>query len=236
MTSLLSDRAVKAAFRKAFSVGYTLMLGLFFLGVGYGVYARGCELPSFFPICMAAAIFAGSMEFLTIGLLLGAYNPLYAFFLTLIVNGRHLFYGISIFGKYKDTGWKKPWLVSGLIDESFSVNYILSLPDSVDKDWFMLFITMFFYASWVGGTSLGAVCGDVLTGVKGVEFVMPSLFIVIFVSQWQKESSHIHSLTGLIMAAVCLFLFGETYFLLPSLLFFTLWESIKYLRICHSRE
>lgn len=233
MASLLSDRAAKAAFRKAFSVGYTLMLGLFFLGVGYGVYARNCELPAFFPICMAAAIFAGSMEFLTIGLLLGAYNPLYAFLLTLIVNGRHLFYGISIFEKYKATGWKKPWLVSGLIDESFSVNYITPLPAGVDRGWFMLFITVFFYASWVSGTSLGALCGDVLTGIKGIEFVMPSLFIVIFVSQWQKESSHVHSLTGLILSAVCLLVFGKTYFLLPSLLLFTLWGSFKYLRIRH---
>ena len=235
-TLRLSEHRVKPAFLEALHTGYSLMLGILFLGIGYGVYAKGCGFDAIYPIGMATFIFAGSMEFICIELLLGAYNPLYALLLTLVVNGRHLFYGLSIFEKYKDTGWKKFGLVSGLIDESFSVNYITQLPPYVDRGWFMLFITLSLYVSWISGTVLGTVCGDFFTGIKGIEFVMPSLFIVIFISQWQKESSHTDSLMGIIMAAGCLWLFGKAYFLLPSLLLFSLWGSVRYhLSVKHNK-
>lgn len=222
--------SIKAAALKAMQTGFTLMAGILFLGIGYGIYMRSCGFGIIFPVCMAATIFAGSMEFITAGLLLGSFNPLYAFLLTLIVNGRHLFYGLSIFEKYKNTGWKKPWLISGLIDESFSVNYITKLPPNVNQDWFMFFITLFLYLFWVAGTTIGALCGSVATvNIKGIDFVMPALFIVIFISQWQKESSHSGSLMGVILSGGCLLLFGKTYFLLPSLLLFALLFSIHWL-------
>lgn len=227
--SQLSDSGIKTACVKALQAGYTLMSGIFFLGIGYGVYMRSCGFDIIYPVCMAATIFAGSMEFITAGLLLSSFNPLYAFLLTLIVNGRHLFYGISIFEKYKNTGWKKFWLVSGMIDESFSVNYITQLPSGVRQDWFMLFITVFLYISWVAGTTVGAICGAMAVfNIKGIDFVMPALFIVIFISQWQKENSHGGSLLGIALSMGCLLLFGKTYFLLPSLFLFAVIFSIRW--------
>lgn len=227
---------VKDAFVEAVRIGFTMMSGIFFLGIGYGVYMRSCDFDLIYPICMAAFIFAGSMEFITAGLLLSDFNPVYAFLLTLIVNGRHLFYGISIFDKYKDTGWKKFWLVSGMIDESFSVNYITKLHSSIRRDWFMFFITIFLYFSWMGGTTVGALCGSMqLFSIKGIEFVMPALFIVIFISQWQKETSHGGSLLGIIISVGCLLLFGKTYFLLPSLFLFTIIFSLRWLFISNKK-
>lgn len=227
-----SARAVRNACREALRIGFTLMPGIFFLGIGYGVYMRSCDFGILYPVCMAATIFAGSMEFITAGLLAGSFNPLYALLLTLVVNGRHLFYGLSIFDRYKDTGWKKCWLVSGLIDESFSVNYVTRLPPAIRKDWFMLFITLFLYLSWVGGTTVGALCGAMpVFSIQGVEFVMPALFIVIFISQWQKETSHASSLTGIGMGIGCLLLLGKTYFLPAALLLATLLFSLRWLFI-----
>ncbi len=226
----LSLYDVKTACVKAMQVGFTLMLGIFFLGIGYGIYMRSCGFGSIYPILMAATIFAGSMEFITAVLLLNEFNPVYAFLLTLVVNGRHLFYGISIFDKYKHTGWKKIWLISGMIDESFSVNYITKLPSCVRQDWFMLFITILLYLSWVLGSTVGAICGSMaIFNIKGIEFVMPALFIVIFISQWQKESSHNSSLLGVVLGIVCLLLFGKTYFLLPTLFLITFIFSIRWL-------
>lgn len=81
-----SARAIRNACREALRIGFTLMSGMFFLGIGYGVYMRSCDFGILYPVCMAATIFAGSMEFITAGLLAGCFNPLYALLLTLVVN------------------------------------------------------------------------------------------------------------------------------------------------------
>lgn len=218
-------RALKAAFKAAIPV----MAGFIFLGLGYGIYMTGCGFSPYWPACMAATIFAGSVEFIVAGLLLSTFNPLYALLLTFVVNGRHLFYGISILDKYQDTGWKKCFLVSGLVDEAFSLNYIADPPKDIPRDWYMLWITVLLYAAWVGGASLGGFAGATgLSGIKGIGFVMPALFIVIFISQWQKEESHASSVAGLAIASACLPLFGETYFLLPALVVVALGYTLKW--------
>lgn len=171
---------------------------------------------------MAALIFAGSMEFITVGLLMGPFDPLYAFILTLIVNGRQIFYSISMLETYNRAGWKKFFLVSGLIDEAFSLNYITKTPEGVDRDWFMLFVTVFLYLSWVSGTTIGALSGSMeILQIKGIGFVMTALFVVIFISQWQKEKTHGASLIGLFVSMICLPMFGNSYFMLPAILITT---------------
>lgn len=218
------------AAKAAFKISFPMLSALVFLGIGYGIYMRTCGFSAVWPICMAATIFAGSMEFITVGLLLSTFNPLYALLLTLIVNGRHLFYGISMLGKYRDTGWKKIGLVSGLIDEAFSLNYITEVPPQTDKKWFMLFVSVFLYLSWLTGTIIGAFSGStVIAEIKGVDFVMPALFIVIFISQWQKESSHGSSILGLVVAVVCLPLFGKANFMLPTMLLVSIVFSVRWM-------
>ena len=215
----------KIVIKKAFP----LALAILFLGIGYGIYMRSCGFGALWPICMAATIFAGSMEFITVGLLLGAFNPLYALLLTLIVNGRHLFYSISMLELYQHTGWKKFGLVSGLIDEAFSLNYITNLSPKSDRDWFMLLVTLFLYLSWVSGTAIGALFdSSTVAEVKGVNFVMTALFIVIFISQWQKEQSHGASILGVVVAALALPIFGKAYFMLPSILIISFLFSIRW--------
>lgn len=179
---------------------------------------------------MAAAVYAGSVEFLVVGLLLSTFNPLYAFVLTLFVNGRHIFYGISMIGKYQSKGWKKFFLVSGLSDEAFSLNYIAKARDGICQDLYMLWVTIQLYLSWVVGSLLGGFIGSTgFSEIKGVGFVMPALFIVIFINQWQKENSHVSSLIGIAVSVSCLLLFGETYFLLPTLVLITALYSLRWL-------
>lgn len=219
-----------AALLEAAKAALPVMAGLVFLGLGYGIYMTGCEFAPYWPVCMAATIFAGSLEFIVVGLMMSAFNPLYALFLTLVVNGRHLFYGISILNRYQDTGWKKYFLVSGLVDEAFSLNYIARPPEEVLRDWYMLWITALLYLSWVGGAAFGGFAGSLgISEVKGIEFIMPALFIVIFVSQWQKEQSHASSVAGLVAAAVCLPVFGKMYFLLPALVIVTVGYTVKWI-------
>lgn len=218
--------ARKLALTKAFPV----MLGIAFLGVGYGVYMRSCGFDIIWPVCMAATIFAGSMEFVTVSLLLSTFNPGYALLLTLIVNGRHLFYGISMLEKYSDMGKKKIWAVSGLIDEAFSLNYMTDVPPGTDRNWFMLFVSVYLYVSWIGGTIIGAIsASEAIASTKGVGFVMTALFIVIFISQWQKEQTHGSSILGLLVAGACLMLFGKAYFMLPTILIITVIFMVRWL-------
>lgn len=219
-------KAVSIALRKTLP----FMLGLLFCGIGYGLYMRSEGFSPFVPVCMAASIFAGGMEFITVGLLAVEFNPLYALLLTFIVNGRHIFYGITMLEPYSRTGWKKYFLVSGLIDEALSLNYKEDdMTKDVDRGWFMLAVTLLLYLSWVMGTFTGAFfCPDAVARIKGIGFVMTALFIVIFINQWQSEQSHGASLTGLIAALVCLPIFGPSYFMLPALVVAAIIFSLRW--------
>ena len=158
------------------------------------------------------------MEFVTVNLLLSAFNPLYAFLLTLMVNARHLFYGISMLGKYKNTGWKKPYLIYGMCDESFSINCTVNPPPDVDKGWFMLFVTLLNQMYWVFGATLGALLGYVIRfNTKGIEFVMTALFVVMFINQWDETKNHKPAITGVVCSLVCLAAFGSQNFILPAM-------------------
>lgn len=208
----------KKAFRAA--VPYTLPIcaGFLFLGMSYGFLMKSKGFSFIYPMMMSLVIFAGSMEFVTVNLLLAAFHPLHAFLLTLMVNARHLFYGISMLEKYKNMGWKKPYLIYGMCDESFSVNCTADPPPDVDRGWFMLFVTLLNHIYWVTGSVLGALLGyAVYFDTTGIEFVMTALFLVMFIDQWEKTKNHKPALAGLGCSAVCLAVFGSGNFILPSM-------------------
>lgn len=208
----------KKAFRAA--VPYTLPIcaGFLFLGMSYGFLMKSKGFSFIYPMMMSLVIFAGSMEFVTVNLLLAAFHPLHAFLLTLMVNARHLFYGISMLEKYKNMGWKKPYLIYGMCDESFSVNCTADPPPDVDRGWFMLFVTLLNHIYWVTGSVLGALLGyAVHFDTTGIEFVMTALFLVMFIDQWEKTKNHKPALAGLGCSAVCLAVFGSGNFILPSM-------------------
>ena len=132
---------MKKAFIAAFPHTIPIFAGFWFLGMAYGIYMNVSGFSFLYTLIMSLFIFAGSMEFVTVSLLLGAFNPLQALLLTLMINARHLFYGISMLDKYRHTGWKKPYLIFGMCDESFSINYTARIPQGIDRNWFMFFVT-----------------------------------------------------------------------------------------------
>lgn len=208
----------KKAFRAALPYTLPICVGFLFLGMSYGFLMRSKGFSFVYPMLMSLFIFAGSMEFVTVNLLLSAFNPLYAFLLTLMVNARHLFYGISMLGKYKNTGWKKPYLIYGMCDESFSINCTVNPPPDVDKGWFMLFVTLLNQMYWVFGATLGALLGYVIRfNTKGIEFVMTALFVVMFINQWDETKNHKPAITGVVCSLVCLAAFGSQNFILPAM-------------------
>lgn len=206
------------AFKAAMPYTLPICVGFLFLGMSYGFLMRSKGFSVVYPMLMSLFIYAGSMEFVAVELLLSAFHPLYAFFLTLMVNARHLFYGISMLEKYKNTGWKKFYLIYGMCDESFSINCTATPPEGVDKGWFMFFVTLLNQIYWVAGATLGALLGYVIHfNTKGIEFVMTAMFVVMFINQWQETKDHRSALTGLGCSLICLLIFGSEHFIIPAM-------------------
>ena len=206
------------AFRAALPYTIPICIGFLFLGISYGFFMHSKGFSFLYPVLMSLFIFAGSMEFVTVNLLLTAFNPLSAFLLALMVNARHLFYGISMLDKYKNTGLKKPYLIYGMCDESFSINCTVTPPADVDKGWFMLFVTLLNQIYCVAGAALGSLLGSVISfDTTGIEFVMTALFVVMFINQWEETDNHRSALTGVFCSMVCLFLFGAQHFIIPAM-------------------
>ena len=150
---------LKKAFKAAFPYTIPIFAGFWFLGITYGIYMNVSGFSFWYPMLMSITIFAGSIEFVTVNMLLGAFNPLQAFAMTLMINARHLFYGISMLDKFRGLGWKKFYLIFGMCDESFSINYTADIPEDVDRGWFMFFVTLMNHIYWFSGATLGGVFG-----------------------------------------------------------------------------
>jgi 4-azaleucine resistance transporter AzlC len=213
-----SKHRITRAFYAAFPYTIPILTGFVFLGIAFGYYMNTAGFGAVYPIVISATVFAGSMEFVTVGLLLGAFDPVRVLILTLMINARHLFYGISMLDKYRRTGWKKNFLIYGMADETFSVNCTADIPPDVDKGWFMLFVTILNYCYWLFGTAAGAILGSVVViDTEGLSFVLTGLFIVLFIEQWLKEKSHHSALLGLFATLLCLIVFGSESFILPAM-------------------
>jgi len=210
---------LKKAFLCAFPHTIPILAGFLFLGMTYGIYMNVSGFSFLYPMFMSMTVFAGSVEFVAVNLLLGAFNPLQALLVTLMLNARHLFYGISMLEKYRGTGLKKIYLIFGMCDESFSINYTADIPAGIDRGWFMFFVTLLNQIYWVLGATLGGLFGSLIRfNTKGLDFVMTAMFVVIFLEQWLKEKRHMSGILGLGVSLACLILFGADNFMIPAML------------------
>ncbi len=212
---MVKRKALKAAFPYTIPIG----AGFLALGIAYGIYMNSKGFSFVYPMLMSLFIFAGSMELVTVSLLLSTFNPLYAFLLTIVVNARHLFYGISMLEKYKNVGNKKWYLIFGMCDESFSINCSVTPPQDIDKGWFMFFVTLLNHIYWVVGATLGGILGSYIKfNTKGIDFVLTALFVVIFLNQWNEAKNHLPALVGLLSSAICLLIFGSSKFMILAMI------------------
>ena len=207
-------RALKAAFPQTLPI----FTGFWFLGMAYGIYMNASGFSFIYPLCMSLLIYGGSLEFVAVEMLLSPFAPLQTFIMALLIQARHLFYGLSMLDKFKGLGWKKYYLIFGMCDETFSINCSAKIPDDIDRGWFYLWITLLNQFYWSAAATTGGIIGSLLKiNTSGISFVMTAMFVVIFLEQWLKEKEHTSSLAGLAISVLCLIIFGPDSFMVPTM-------------------
>ena len=207
-------KALKAAFPQTIPI----FTGFWFLGMAYGIYMNASGFSFVYPLCMSLLIYGGSLEFVAVEMLLSPFAPLQTFIMALLIQARHLFYGLSMLDKFKGLGWKKYYLIFGMCDETFSVNCSADIPEDVDRGWFYFWVTLLNQFYWSAAATTGGIVGSLLKiDTSGISFVMTAMFVVIFLEQWLKEKEHSASLTGLAVSVLCLAVFGPDSFMVPTM-------------------
>lgn len=208
------SRALKCAFPHTIPI----FAGFCFLGMTYGIYMKVSGFAFWYPMLMSLVIYGGSLEFVAVSMLLAPYAPMQAFLMTLMIQARHLFYGIAMLDKFRGMGWKKPYLIFGMCDETFSINCTAEIPENVDRGWFCFFVTLLNQIYWVLGATAGGLVGGLIRfNTEGLDFVMTAMFVVIFLEQWRKEKRHDSAAVGMAASVVCLAIFGADNFLIPTM-------------------
>ncbi len=213
---------IKKAFLCAFPYTVPIFAGFLFLGLTYGIYMHVSGFSFWYPMLMSLTIYGGSLEFVAVSMLLAPYAPLQTLIMSIMIQARHLFYGISMLDKFRGLGWKKPYLIFGMCDETFSINCTAQIPDGIDRGWFYFFVTLLNHLYWFAGATLGGLLGSLIHfNTEGLEFVMTSMFVVIFLEQWSREKRHISAYIGLAASILCLLVFGSDSFLIPTMVCIT---------------
>ena len=212
----------KKAAKTAFFDTIPVMTGYLFLGIGFGIIMQQNGFGLGWAVAMSVFIYAGSMQYVGVGLLTGGAGLVTAALATLLVNARHLFYGISMINAYKGTGKKKPYLIFALTDETYSLVSREQLPRGVERNAYFFLVSLFDQCYWVVGTVLGSMAGSLIPmNFEGIDFALTALFVTIFVEQWLSSKDHFPAIVGVASAAACLLLFGPDTFLIPTMILIT---------------
>ena len=240
----MNSRTIQLAFYKSVPV----MAGYIVLGIGFGILMHNAGYGVLWTAAMSIFIYAGSLQYVGVGLLSGGASILTTALTSFMVNARHLFYSISMVDHYKDAGKYKPYMIFALTDETYSLlcdgeapegaeaegakpeganlggaKPEGAKPEGFDLNQYRFFVSLFNQSYWVTGSIAGSLLGAVLPfSTAGIEFSMTALFAASFTEQWITAKDHVPALTGLLGTLLCLVLFGRENFLIPSMLLITL--------------
>ena len=196
-----------------------VMAGYIVLGIGFGILLKVNGYGLMWAILMSVLIYAGSAQYVGISLISGGATILTSAITILMVNARHLFYGISMINHYKGAGKRKPYLIFALTDETYSLVCNGDYPEGVDKYKYWFLISLFNQCYWITGSIIGSIAGSVLKfNTTGIEFSMTALFVTVFVEQWLSTKEHRPAIIGLIASVLCLVVFGSDKFLIPTMI------------------
>ena len=168
---------------------------------------------------MSVLVYAGSGQYLAVNFFVPGISFVQVIFMTLMVNIRHVFYGISLLEKFNSMGKKRWYMIFGLTDETYSLLCTTKTPEGVDEEKFLFAISIMNQSYWILGSAIGGIAGALIPfNSEGIDFAMTALFVVIFVEQWFDKKNRIPEIVGVSIAVICLLLFGTDGFVLPSML------------------
>lgn len=218
---------MKQDMKRAFRDSLPVLAGYIVLGMGFGILLATKGYGVWWALAMSVFIYAGSMQYLAIDLLAGGASLLSAALTTLLVNARHLFYGISMVDRYKGAGKKKPYLIFALTDETYSL-----VCNTEGSHRYCFLVSLLNQIWWVTGSVLGSLLGGILPfSTEGIDFALTALFVTVFVEQWKSTKDHLPSIIGVVASVLCLLLFGAGGFLIPSMVLITAALSVlKFVR------
>ena len=219
---------MKQVLKSAFLATVPVLTGYLVLGFGFGIVLKANGFGVILALVMSLAIYAGSMQYVAIGLLTGGASLITAALTTLMVNARHLFYGVSMLDKYRGMGKRKPYLIFALTDETYSLvcRDDPNIPEERRGD-YALAVSVLNHIYWVTGSVLGAVAGSLLTfNSEGIDFALTALFLTVFLEQWLSTEKHAPALIGVGISVLCLVIFGSESFLIPTMLVIALLLSL----------
>lgn len=207
-----------AALRAAFSATIPVLTGYIPLGMAYGFLMASIGYGPLWALGMSMVVFGGSIEYMAVTLLTSAFAPVQAFLIAVMINARHIFYGLALLDKYHGLGRARPFLIFALTDETFSLVSTLEPPETVERRDFYLWISLLDYCYWLAGSLLGAALGSLLrVNTAGMDFVLTALFVVLFMEQWKKKERRAAGLVGLVCMAVSIAVFGPENPIIPAM-------------------
>jgi len=215
---------MKQVIKKSFLSTIPVLSGYLVLGFGFGIILKSYDFGILIAFVMSFLIYAGSMQYVAIGLMTGGASLLTVALTTLMVNARHLFYGISMLDKYKNVGKRKPYLIFALTDETYSLVCTDNndIPNEYKKDYY-LFVSLFNHLYWILGTIIGVLIGTFINfNTQGIDFALTALFLTVFLEQWLSTKNHVPAIIGVVSSLICLIIFGKENFLIPSMIIITI--------------
>lgn len=210
---------MKNTIKKALMDTIPVMTGYVCLGFGFGILLHSAGYGIFEAFVMSVTMYAGSMQYIAVGLLAGGASLMTVALTTLLVQARHLFYGISMLDKYKDVGKRKIYLIFALTDETYSLmcNDHSDVPLDRRKDYYLA-VSLLNHSYWITGCVLGATVGTLVSfNSEGIDFVLTALFVTIFLEQWLNAKRHTPAVIGVLASVLCLIIFGGDNFLIPTM-------------------
>ncbi len=204
--------------KAAFIASVPVMMGYIVLGMAFGMLLESKGYGIIYALLMSVFIYAGSMQFVTINLLTASASLMSAAIMTLLINARHMVYGLSMIKKFEGMGNLKPYVIFSLTDETYSL-LVGKVPENVDEKYYLFFVSLFDQCYWIIGSALGSLIGSMLSiNTTGLDFAMTALFVVIVVEQFMASDKHFYTYLGFVISLVCLLLFGSDAFIIPSML------------------
>lgn len=217
----------KKEIKKAFMDTVPVMTGYLVLGIGFGIILKTKGFGVLWALAMSTVIYAGSMQFVAIDLMTGGASLAVTVLTTLMVNARHLFYGISMVYRYKGAGKKKPYMIYALTDETYS---LVCSEERRHRYYFTVSLLDQIY--WVTGSVCGSLLGSIIPfNTEGIDFALTALFLTVFVEQWLSTGKHGPALAGLGASVLCLIIFGADNFLIPTMVLITVILTLMRKRI-----